>query len=140
MHGFSIQRVERLNYILGGLLVAGTAVLGSQEQMFGALVGALVSSLNFSLIARIVRRMGSAQAQSSGAALMLVPKMLGVMGAVTLAIIYLPLSAVMLAVGFSIFLVSIGIETVRFAVSTSGASGASEEGPGDEVDQRHSED
>jgi len=136
MHGFSIQRVERLNYILGGLLVAGTAVLGSQEQMFGALVGALVSSINFSLIGRIVRRMGSAQGQSSGAALMLVPKMLGVMAAVTLAIIYLPLSAVMLAVGFSIFLVSIGIETVRFAVSTSGAP----EEPGDEVDQRQSED
>ncbi len=115
-HGFSIQRVERLNYLLGGLLVAGTALLGSREQMFGALVGALVSSINFSLIGRIVVRMGSPGA-GTGAALMLVPKMLGVMAAVTLAILFLPLSAVMLAVGFSIFLVSIGIETIRFAAS-----------------------
>jgi hypothetical protein len=117
MHGFSIQRIERLNYLLGGLLVAGTALLGSREQMFGALVGALVSSINFSLIGRIVRRMGSPGGGGSGAALMLVPKMLGVMAAVTLAILFMPLSAVMLAAGFSIFLVSIGIETIRFAIN-----------------------
>lgn len=132
MHGFSIQRVERMNYALGGLLVAASAVLGTRDHMLGALVGVLVSSINFSLIARIVRRMGSAAAGQSGAALMLVPKMLAVMGAVTLAIIYLPLSPVMLAVGFSIFLVSIGIETVRFAIATSGAPEGEGDGePGD---------
>lgn len=132
MHGFSIQRVERMNYVLGGLLVAATALLGTREQMLGALVGALVSSINFSLIGRIVQRMGSAAAGQSGAALMLVPKMLGVMGAVTLAIIFLPLSAVMLAVGFSIFLVSIGIETVRFAMTHSGsAEDERDDGPTD---------
>jgi hypothetical protein len=135
MHGFSIHRVERMNYLLGGLLVAATALLGSREHMLGALVGALVSAVNFSLISRIVRRMGSAPAPGQNtAALMLVPKMLGVMGAITLAILFVPLSAVMLAVGFSIFLVSIGIETVRFALTAHSEPGAGA------VDEKQSED
>lgn len=119
MRGFAIQRVERTNYVLAGLLVASTALLGTREQMLGALVGSLVSSINFSFLCRIVPRMGSPEAGQGGAALLLVPKMLGVMAAMTLAIIFLPLSAIMLTVGFSIFLISIGIETARFAMTAS---------------------
>jgi len=43
--------------------------------------------------------------------------MLGLMGAVTLALWFLPASPIYLAIGFSVFLVSIAVETARFFMS-----------------------
>jgi hypothetical protein len=39
------------------------------------------------------------------------------MGAVTVAVLLLPVSAIYLAIGFSVFMVSIAIETARFLIS-----------------------
>jgi hypothetical protein len=122
----SLGRIERLNYILGGILVAVTAATGTREQLLGALVGAVLAAVNFSLLRRIVERMAPAPGGEPGgdrggstmAGLAILPKMLGLMGAVALALVFLPISAAMLAVGFSVFLLSIGVETVRYVLGT----------------------
>jgi hypothetical protein len=121
----SLSRIERMNYILGGVLVAAVGVLGTGEQVLGALVGVVLSAVNFSLIVRIVERMTAAasggRAKASG--ILLAPKMLVLMGAAALALFLLPISAVMLAAGFSVFLVSIGVETVRYVLRSPAEGG-----------------
>ncbi len=115
----SLTRIERLNYILGGALVALAAVLGTGEQVLGALVGVLLCSLNFSLVRRLVEKMMRAaqgKPDSRASAFLLAPKLLVLMGAAAAAVVFLPISPIMLAVGFSVFLVSIGVETVRYVL------------------------
>ena len=122
----SLSRIERMNYILGGALVAATGVLGTRDQVLGALVGVVLSAVNFSLVVRIVEKMtASATGRSKGSGLLLAPKMLVLMGAAAVALFLLPISAVMLAVGFSVFLVSIGVETVRYVLRSPAANGNS---------------
>ena len=122
----SLSRIERLNYILGGALVAAVGVLGTRDQVLGALVGVLLSAVNFSLVVRIVEKMtAAATGQSKASGILLAPKMLVLMGAAALALFLLPISAVMLAAGFSVFLVSIGVETVRYVLRSPTESGNS---------------
>lgn len=122
----SLSRIERMNYILGGALVAATGVLGTRDQVLGALVGVLLSAVNFSLVVRIVEKMtASATGRSKSSGILLAPKMLVLMGAAAVALFFLPISAVMLAAGFSVFLVSIGVETVRYVLRSPAANGNS---------------
>ena len=46
----------------------------------------------------------------------MLPKMVGLMGAVAIAILLLPIDAIAFVIGYSIFLVSILIETIYSAV------------------------
>lgn len=123
----SLSRIERMNYILGGALVAVVGVLGTRDQLLGALVGVVLSAVNFSLVVRIVEKMTAAatggRAKASG--ILLAPKMLVLMGAAAVALFLLPISAVMLAAGFSVFLVSIAVETVRYVLRSPAESGNS---------------
>ena len=120
----SLSRIERMNYILGGALVAATGVLGTRDQVLGALVGVVLSAVNFSLVVRIVEKMtAAATGQSKASGILLAPKMLVLMGGAALALFLLPISAVMLAAGFSVFLVSIGVETVRYVLRSPADSG-----------------
>lgn len=123
----SLSRIERMNYILGGVLVAAVGVLGTRDQLFGALVGVVLSAVNFSLVVRIVEKMTAAATGGSAKAsgILLAPKMLVLMGAAALALFFLPISAAMLAAGFSVFLVSIGVETVRYVLRSPAESGNS---------------
>lgn len=113
------RRIEALNYILGGVaVVVGLFVLGKPE-VLGLLCGALLGALNFSAIRRLVEKQIKAQktgGSQAGAALIF-PKMLVLIAAVAAAIFLLPIAPAFLALGFSIFLVSIAIETVRFISS-----------------------
>jgi hypothetical protein len=115
----SLTRIERMNYILGGVLVGLAGVLGTGEQVLGALVGVLLCALNFSAVRRLVEKMMRAakgQPDSRASALLLAPKLLVLMGAAAAAVVFLPISPIMLAIGFSVFLVSIGVETVRYVL------------------------
>jgi hypothetical protein len=115
----SLSRIERMNYILGGVLVALAGALGTGEQVLGALVGVLLCALNFSVVRRLVEKMMRAakgEAQSKASAFLLAPKLLVLMGAAAAAVVFLPISPIMLAIGFSVFLVSIGVETVRYVL------------------------
>jgi len=111
----SFTRIERLNYILGAILVAASFVLGTREQMLGVLVGALITCLNFSVIRRMVSRLLNVAPEKRGmTAFYFVPKMAALMAAIALSILFLPISPIGLGVGFSVFLLSISIESVRF--------------------------
>lgn len=120
----TLTRIERMNYILGGVLVALAGVFGTGEQVLGALVGVLLCALNFSVVRRLVEKMmlaAQGQPQSRASAFLLAPKLLVLMGAAAAAVAFLPISAIMLAVGFSVFLVSIGVETVRYVLRSPAA-------------------
>jgi hypothetical protein len=113
-----LRRIERLNYILGGLLIAGAALLMSRADALGVLVGALLSCVNFSLMRGMVQRWMRLPPERRGThTFVLLPKMLGLMAAVFLSVYFLPVTGVGVLIGFSVFLASIAIETVRFSMS-----------------------
>ena len=113
-----LRRIERLNYVLGGLLVAAAAVLMSQADALGVLVGAVLSCVNFTLMRSMVQRWLRVAPERRGPhTFVLLPKMLGLMTAVFLAVWFLPVTGVGVLIGFSVFLVSIAIETVRFTLT-----------------------
>lgn len=114
------RRIELLNYALGAIAVAAAAFVCSKPQVLGLLVGALLGALNFSAIRSLVEKQLAAQkqGQSSAGVALVFPKMLVLGGAVAAALFLLPISPVFLAAGFSIFMISIAIETVRFLTGT----------------------
>jgi uncharacterized membrane-anchored protein len=122
----SLARIERMNYILGGAFIALVAALGTGAQLLGAVVGAAVSALNFTILRLLVERMAAAAAgQKVGrlTSLALIPQLLLLMVGVAAAVVFLPLSVPMVAAGFSVFLVSIAVETVRYVLRNPATNG-----------------
>jgi len=116
MEAHALARIERTNYVLAAILVAVGAIALGRPYALGLGVGALVASLNFSIIRRLVERWTHGNvAKRNTTALLFLPKMTVLVVVVFLAIHYLPLSPAAFAIGFSIFLISIAIESVRFA-------------------------
>ena len=117
----SIRRIERLNYVLGGILIVAAALLMTRASAFGVAVGVVLACANFSVVRRMVPGWMRVSATKGGGArgVLLVPKMMLLMGAIVLALMFLPITAEGLAIGFSIFFVSIVIETVRYMTSFS---------------------
>jgi hypothetical protein len=114
----ALARIERMNYLLSALVVAVSALLLPRSVALGLTVGAAVTCVNFSLIRRLVTRMvARAAEQRNATALLFIPKFTGLIVVVFLCIRYVPMSPVAFAVGFSIFLVSIAIESIRFAIA-----------------------
>lgn len=117
MDSRGLAKIERTNYVLTAILVAfGLIVLG-RPYALGLGIGALVGSLNFSLVRHLVVRWTNASEQRrAGVALLFVPKMMVLLGVVFGLLYFVPMSPIFFAIGFSVFLVSIGIESVRFAL------------------------
>ncbi len=121
MDAKALRRIERLNYILGGVMAATAAFVLSKEQALGVLVGVILGSVNFTFLSRIVQRWVRGAAKGKGASgYFLIPKMGGLLVAVFVALRFLPISPAYFAIGFSIFLLSIAIETVRSATNPNG--------------------
>ena len=116
MNRGAARRIELLNYALGGVATLGALFLCSQPQTLGLLVGALLGALNFTAVRRIVELQMEAQKEGHGAhkTALVFPKMLVLAGAMSAAVFLLPISVPFLALGFSIFMISIAIETLRF--------------------------
>jgi len=114
----SILRIERINYALGGVLVILAALTQSREVALGIAVGVALTCLNFNVLRRLVHKWTSdAQAGRVGAAPMLMmPKMVGLMVAVALAIFFLPIDPIAFTIGYSIFIISIVIDTTYSAL------------------------
>ena len=115
----SLHRIERMNWIFGGVLVAACGVLGTKEHVIGSLVGVVLGAVNFSLVGRIVEKMAlvaQGKPEAKASSLFLAPKLAILMGLVFAALYFLPISAGMLAVGFSVFMLSIVVETVRYVL------------------------
>jgi hypothetical protein len=114
----SILRIERFNYLLGGVLVIAAALTQPRDIALGVAVGVALTCLNFFVLRRLVVRWtkDAAEGKAGSTQILMMPKMIGLMAAVILALKFLPIDAVAFTVGFSIFMVSIVIETFYSAL------------------------
>jgi hypothetical protein len=113
----SMLRIERINYGLGGALVILAALSQSREVALGVAVGVLLTCINFYVLRKLVVKWtgDAAQGRSGSAQALVLPKMVGLMGAVAAAILFLPIDPIAFTVGYSIFIVSIVIDTTYSA-------------------------
>lgn len=124
----SILRIERLNYGISAGVIVVALLTQSPRVSLGLAVGAGLTCLNFYVLRKLIVKWTTEAATGKGgsAGLLMLPKMIGLMGAVAAAILLLPLDVVAFAIGYSIFIVSIIVETTYTALKPSAADGASE--------------
>lgn len=128
----SILRIERINYAIGGVLVILAALTTSREVALGVAVGVALTCLNFNVLRRLVHKWtaDAAAGRTGNAPMLMMPKMVGLMILVGLAILYLPIDPIAFTVGYSIFIVSIVIDTSYSALRhENGESGPTESKP-----------
>jgi hypothetical protein len=114
----SLVRIERLNYAIGGLLIIAGAITQSRSISLGLLVGVALTCINFAMVRRLVFRATAEAAQgiSSNRMMLMLPKMTLLMAAVALSLWLLPISAAAFAAGYSVFIISILVESVHAAL------------------------
>jgi hypothetical protein len=121
MTGNSVRRIERLNYVLGGLTIVIAALTVSSRPALGVALGVILTCLNFAALRWLVFRWTAAvkagDERGSNRIYLILPKMIGMMGAVALIVIFLPIDAVGFLIGYSIFLPSIVIGAVLDTVA-----------------------
>lgn len=130
----SILRIERINYAIGGVLVIAAALTQPRPIALGVAVGVALTCLNFNVLRRLVTKWtaDASKGRPSNAALLTLPKMIGLMGAVAAAILLLPIDPIAFTIGYSIFILSIVIDTTYSALRTS-----DEPSPPTETDKHH---
>ena len=116
----SILRIERMNYILAIVCVVIGLVTQSRPIVLGLMIGAGLTCLNFYVLRRLVVKWTAEAASGKGgnSSLLMLPKMVFLMGAVAVAVLFLPIDVIAFAVGYSIFIVSILIESIYSAMRT----------------------
>lgn len=116
----SILRIERMNYVLGGILAVAALITQSREIALGVAVGAALTCANFYVLRRLVVKWTSEAASGKGgnAAVLMLPKMVALMAAVALAVLLLPIDVIAFTVGYSIFIVSIVADTIYSGMRT----------------------
>jgi hypothetical protein len=115
-----LENVTRWNCVLAALLIVVGAVFFDGAVALGLTVGSLIATANFWGIQRLITRSMSVQGRSRTLLQgLLMVKMLVLMILVFLCIRFLPMSSVAFAIGLSVFLLSIVIESLRFALSDS---------------------
>ena len=109
----SIHRIERLNYGLGALLVIAGAITQTRDIALGLAVGVALTCANFFVLRKLVVKWtdDAAAGKRPSSGMLLMPKMIVLMGAVIACLALLPIDAVAFVIGYSLFLVSIAIET-----------------------------
>jgi len=115
----NLRRIERLNYLLGGVLVIAAAVTQPQRVALGIAVGVALTCANFFVLRRLILRWTTEAAEgrsSSASSLLVLPKMIGLMVAVVLCLAFLPINPVGFAIGYSVFVVSIFVEILLAAL------------------------
>jgi hypothetical protein len=117
-----LARIERLNGLFAGALILAAVVFFDLQVAVGVAVGAGLAIVNFygmrKLVVASLRRSGTQRAMLQ---LLLILKMGVLFVLVFLAIRFLPLHPAGLAVGLSVFLISIAVESVRHALTDDGS-------------------
>lgn len=112
----SMPRIERLNYLFGGVLIIVCALTTHRAQALGAAVGVALTCLNFAFMNRLIGRWIEDAKRGDGVGsarvALIMPKMVGLMVAVVLCLKFLPIDAVFFVIGYSVFIVSIVVEGV----------------------------
>ena len=115
----SLERIERLNYVFGAILIFVCIALTSTHFSLGVSLGVVLTCVNFTIIRHLVNKLLASDPDKRGTtAFYFIPKMTGILVAVSLAIYFLPISAIGLGIGFSVFFLSIMVESVRFMTGT----------------------
>jgi len=115
----SIHRIERLNYLLAGIVVIAALFSRDKQIVLGVMTGAGLTCINFYVLRRLVVKWTADAASGKGggrSAMLMMPKMIGLMGAVAFAVLLLPIDVIAFTVGYSIFILSIVIETASTAL------------------------
>ena len=106
-----IQRIERFNYVLGGIAIIIAALAATQKQALGVAIGVVLTCLNFAALRWLVFRWTAAvkagDERGSNRIYLILPKMIGMMGAVAIVMFFLPIDAVGFVIGYSVFIPSI---------------------------------
>lgn len=112
----SMPRIERLNYLFGGIVVIVCAVTARRDQALGAAVGVALTCLNFFFMNRLIGRWIDDAKRGDGVGsariALIMPKMIGLMVAVVLCLRFLPIDAIFFVIGYSVFVLSIVVEGV----------------------------
>ena len=113
-------RIERLNYGLGAVVIAASAITQPRDIALGLAVGVLLTCANFFVLRKLVTKWTREAATGRGgnASLLMLPKMIGLMGAAAVSVIFLPINVVAFTIGYSIFIVSIIVEATYTALRT----------------------
>ncbi|HEX2692317.1 MAG TPA: ATP synthase subunit I [Kofleriaceae bacterium] len=116
----SIRRIERLNYGIGAIVIAAAALTQPRDIALGLAVGVLLTCANFFVLRKLVTKWTREAASGRGgnASLLMLPKMLGLMGAVAFAVLVLPINVVAFTIGYSIFILSIIVEATYSVLRT----------------------
>lgn len=116
----SLLRIERLNYGIGAVVIAAGALTQVRDIALGLTVGVVLTCLNFFVLRKLVTKWtrDAARGQGGNAQLLMLPKMVGLMGAVALVIIFTSVDVVAFTIGYSIFIVSIIVEATYSALRT----------------------
>ena len=123
----TVRLVERLTYAIGGVMIIVAALVATQKQALGIAIGVALTCLNFMVLRGLVYKWTQAVKEgepSSGKAFLIMPKMLGMMAAVIVVILFLPVDAVAFLIGYSIFFPSMVIAGVVDAVRHANADSA----------------
>jgi hypothetical protein len=114
----SIRRIERLNYGIGAIVIAVAALTQPRPVALGLTVGVLLTCVNFLVLRKLVIKWTSdaAAGRTSNASFLMLPKMIGLMGAVAVAVLVLPIDVIAFTIGYSIFMVSIIVEITYSAL------------------------
>ena len=115
----SIHRIERINYALAGVVVLAGLFTRDSKIVLGLMAGASLTCLNFYVLRRLVVKWTADAAAGKGggtASMLMMPKMIGLMLAVAAAVLLLPLDVIAFTIGYSIFVLSIVIETASTAL------------------------
>ena len=115
-----LPRIERLNYLIGGVLVIVCALTVNRNQALGAAVGVALTCLNFAFMSRLIGRWLEDAKRGDGVGssriALIMPKMALLMGAVVACLAFLPIDPIFFVIGYSIFIVSIVVEGVLSVV------------------------
>lgn len=127
----SILRIERINYGLGAVLALGSLLTQDKSIALGICIGVALTCVNFYVLRKLITKWTSSAAKgvSSNAPLLMLPKMVGLMLAVAAAVLFLPIDVIAFTIGYSIFILSIVLETLYssvFAAEPNGNTGNSD--------------
>jgi hypothetical protein len=106
------------------------ALVATQRQALGIAIGVALTCLNFAVLRGLVYKWTQAVKDgepSSGKAFLVMPKMMGMMAAVVVVILFLPVDGVAFLIGYSIFFPSIVVAGVYDALSHANAASAESE-------------
>jgi hypothetical protein len=126
----SILRIERINYALGALIALGSLLTQSRSIALGVCVGVALTCANFYVLRKLITKWTTSAQKGAptNAPLLMLPKMVGLMLAVAAAVLFLPIDPIAFTVGYSIFIISIVVETLYSSVFVSEPANGSNDG------------